>query len=681
MLLNRFIKKTIIFSLILSMAFSFSAVPINTNAQADNGSESGIEKTDCGWNLGCHVSASTKEITAKGLAYIAFAILSLVGLFFGLSGLILDFAFQYTVIEMSQNIAGVTSINIAWTALRDISNLFFIFVLLYIAIATILRLGNVNTKQLLVRLVIVALLINFSLFLTKVVIDASNVLAINFYNRATAECQIEEGEVAIHGEISKCFAHYLGVTSLYNSSETSKIDALAKDDNAFQKIFALGIGGSLLLTIGIFVFLAAAVLFVVRYAVLIILMILSPLAFLGFILPKTATQSGKWWRSLLGQAIFAPVYLIMTYVVLLMISDDKFLGLGENSDFASTFTSPEQTLKESAIAAVGGPGPGPVGVFVNFFIVIIFMIATIIIAKQFSSWSGNAAEKGTGMLNKFAGKATFGAAGFAGRRTLGAAGQWLSEREGLKDAAATSFLARTALRGGKAAAKASYDVRGSRVGELVKDSAGVDFGKAEGKGGFEKSVKDYAKSEKEFAEEVLGKRDESHKKVAPYVQVRESAKENLEREKEALKREENRLEQLEAGSAPKSEMEAQKSRIKTQTRAVKKQEAAVKKAEEAVEKVKLGRQREYAEELDRGRRTTVGIPKAVPFVGGKRVPVVPRTTRWFGFGPATYKSKKAAEEINKNVDKKSKGNTIDDVLDAIEKNQNKKGKDKDENKE
>ena len=70
-----------------------------------------------------------------------------------------------------------------WGLMRDITNMVFIFAMLYIAIATILQLGaGRNTKALIMNIVLVALFVNFSLFLAQVVIDGANLLAIEFYS-------------------------------------------------------------------------------------------------------------------------------------------------------------------------------------------------------------------------------------------------------------------------------------------------------------------------------------------------------------------------------------------------------------------------------------------------------------------------------------------------------------------
>src|SRR3989344_2456867 len=88
--------------------------------------------------------------------------------------------------------AQATFVGNAWAVVRDFSNIFFILVLLYVAIQTILGLGH-ETKKIIVKVVIMALLINFSMFFKKIVIDSSNILALVFYNKLDVDKDIDTG--------------------------------------------------------------------------------------------------------------------------------------------------------------------------------------------------------------------------------------------------------------------------------------------------------------------------------------------------------------------------------------------------------------------------------------------------------------------------------------------------------
>jgi hypothetical protein len=118
------------------------------------------------------------------LSWISGAIFSIVSIFLTISGKILDYTMEKTV---SGEFFNISAINTGWAVSRDVANLFFIFILLYIAIATILRLSSYGMKALLAKLVIIALLVNFSLVITKVIIDASNILAREFYSQLKVE--------------------------------------------------------------------------------------------------------------------------------------------------------------------------------------------------------------------------------------------------------------------------------------------------------------------------------------------------------------------------------------------------------------------------------------------------------------------------------------------------------------
>ena len=73
-----------------------------------------------------------------------------------------------------------------WTVVRDLANMTFIFILIFIALTIMFRAGTPGTIKTLATVVVVALLVNFSFFFTRVVIDAGNLLAVQFYNAIEA---------------------------------------------------------------------------------------------------------------------------------------------------------------------------------------------------------------------------------------------------------------------------------------------------------------------------------------------------------------------------------------------------------------------------------------------------------------------------------------------------------------
>ena len=101
----------------------------------------------------------------------------------GLAGELFNTSIQFSLTGKVFDADKNTMIKDGWTLVRDLLNLVFIFILLFAAISTILQYGNMDIKKILPSLIVVALLVNFSMMITKMVIDASHIFAWEFYNQ------------------------------------------------------------------------------------------------------------------------------------------------------------------------------------------------------------------------------------------------------------------------------------------------------------------------------------------------------------------------------------------------------------------------------------------------------------------------------------------------------------------
>ena len=109
----------------------------------------------------------------------------------------------------------------AWGVVRDLSNLFFILILLYIGIKMILGLGGHDVKKMVVQVIIMALLINFSMFFSKIIIDSANILALVFYDKIDV-CTEVSGQNMVNGQPKPC-VNYLPI------SDPAKTGIVEKD--------------------------------------------------------------------------------------------------------------------------------------------------------------------------------------------------------------------------------------------------------------------------------------------------------------------------------------------------------------------------------------------------------------------------------------------------------------------
>lgn len=291
--------------------------------------------------------------------------------------------FNKAIYESVQNFssyADLSSIKGAWSTIRNLTNIGFIFVLLYAAVGMTLRLSSFDSKKVVVRVIIVALLINFSAFFTRALIDASNLLANQFYQ------QVGNGERTVFDspDISAAIVANIPIykrtvgTWINNSASTPETP---KSIGLWQT-FVETAGGSILLIITAFILFAGGFLFALRLVRLLFLLILSPLAYFFSVLPKTSEYSKKWWGIFWKDIIFAPVYIIMIFLVVKIITDNL-------------------TVKDQST-----------GSLIYFFIIITFMALTLVVANSLGA-------QGAGAMMKLGKKLKGGTTGFLGRHTLG----------------------------------------------------------------------------------------------------------------------------------------------------------------------------------------------------------------------------------------------------------------------
>ncbi|MDP7366353.1 MAG: hypothetical protein QGH83_03745, partial [Candidatus Pacebacteria bacterium] len=429
------------------------------------------------------------------LAWAGETTLEFFGFIVGISGSLLNVAVDETVLKMGKNIGekGIGPVvEKGWKVFRDLANIIIIFALLFIGIATILRLENYGVKKLLGTLIIVALLINFSLFFTRVIIDSSNLLAVQFYNKvesSQAHLEGKEGNFLTGWSgFSDSYMQALKLSTLYSKNDFSDITQGLNT----RDIFLITTFGSILFLVSAFTFLAGAFLLVIRYVALIFLMILSPLAFVGMILPKTQKLAGQWWSELFKYAFFAPIFFLLSWFVIEIINSSAFqnsIGLfGDNRDEFSALTAVD-TFQ------------GSIPLVLNFVIVIVFVIASLIIAQKLGlygsdavmKWGGSARKWGQGVV----GGATFGMGGRILRNTAGRGASKWADSEGLKTKAAKGGIfgtfARTRLRGLRGVAGSSFDARATKAG------GAIGLGKSIGKGGYQEKLKQQVKSQEKFA--------------------------------------------------------------------------------------------------------------------------------------------------------------------------------------
>jgi hypothetical protein len=282
-----------------------------------------------------------------------------------LAGSLLNFSINLTM-HIKEFVNATPAIYTVWKAIRDISGMFIIFALLYSAIRMIIGMGA--KADLIKNIVIAGVLINFSFFITGLAIDVSNVVSIQLYN-AIAPAQnlniaadAKNGVLGSYldssskdGGLSTIFMQSLGVTRLYNPSgglnATGKTVANTSGSSGWTaplKIIIISITSIIIMITATLSFFLAALAFIVRFVILLFLLAFSPILFASHVVPEIDKYAGDWKKMLKSQLVFMPVYLLLMYFALSVLTSSSIFKNG----YAGALTSGGGFLGDLMVLAV-----------------------------------------------------------------------------------------------------------------------------------------------------------------------------------------------------------------------------------------------------------------------------------------------------------------------------------------
>ena len=343
-----------------------------------------------------------------GIAAILGTLINGISTFFlSMAGLLFDQAINYSITNFGDTLNGnvMTSINMVWSVFRDLSNIIIIGMFVFVGFATILGNHTYNIKQFAIKICVVAVLINFSLFFTKAVIDVSNFVAYQFF-KGTSSLQVQ---LQANGTEKKTG---IGIASRLMTSVGATGGLAGSTTGSGTKQIWDNVGsnfvGVLVTIMGLFAFtlLATVILFygvfqlIYRIVMLIILMAVSSLATVAFLIPKFKTYQEQWLSALFQQAIFAPLLMMMLWAITAI--SDALVGNVNRS----------MTLSK-AMTDLTDPGAG--AVLINYFVICGLLFGAIKLASSLSAKSDSLLFGIGGWLNKLNASGRM----VAGARTLG----------------------------------------------------------------------------------------------------------------------------------------------------------------------------------------------------------------------------------------------------------------------
>lgn len=257
----------------------------------------------------------------------------------------------------------------AWGVVRDLSNMFFIVILMFIAFGTLFRIENYSWKKLLPKMVMAAILVNFSRAIVGVIVDISQIIMLTFVEAIKP-------------------AAVQGFVTAFQLDKLVRVDATpgaALDEQAATEagvLISLILAG-VMLSVMVIVQCVYIVVIIGRAAFIWFLTVLSPLAFTMMVLPATEKYFKTWFEMLGRYASVGP--MVMFYLWLAMYIAAKTGGqLADSSIPLEGFESPGVAVQGSTSAIVQD------GTYI-----VSFTIATMMLLAGLKMAQDNASELGS----------------------------------------------------------------------------------------------------------------------------------------------------------------------------------------------------------------------------------------------------------------------------------------------
>ncbi len=244
-----------------------------------------------------HAAMGITDRILMWVTYPFFMILSLLGkLLVVLINIMLAFV-QFN------NFVDTTAVQKGWVVVRDMCNVFLVLILLAISWGTVLRIESYHYKRTLPKFIIMAFLLNFSKTIAGFFIDLCQVIMNTFTSRFA-------DAAAANLTTSS------GLQKVLMFAQETDTGAIASVGEAFAAV-ALGIF--------LLLFMIGAVLMIIfillgRIIVLWILVVLSPLAYLGEMISPLKKAATQWWSTFGNYVTVGPIIAFYLWLAMAVMA-------------------------------------------------------------------------------------------------------------------------------------------------------------------------------------------------------------------------------------------------------------------------------------------------------------------------------------------------------------------------
>ncbi len=252
------------------------------------------------------------DIASNVVGWIVYVITYIISAIFGFLVSILVYIISF-ILQISVNVVNSPAVQSGESVTLAIANLGFVLAIIIIALATILRQETYGVKQILWKLVVAAILVNFSLPIAGVIIGFSNSFSTYFMKALPGGGGAAGFADALAGAFSP-HRPFLDIQLDPNATATSVgVDAGATLASIVTPLYGL-VFALAMLTVTIITLATLVAMLLIRYITLSILLILMPLVWLLWIFPAFSSHFSKWWSEFLRWTFFAPIVIFFLYL-------------------------------------------------------------------------------------------------------------------------------------------------------------------------------------------------------------------------------------------------------------------------------------------------------------------------------------------------------------------------------
>lgn len=288
-------------------------------------------------------------------------------------------------LQFNDNVVNMPAVQAGFGVTLAIANLGFVLAIIVIAIATILRSQTYGVKQLLGKLIVAAIVVNFSLVIAGAILGFSSSLTRYFiqgsipFNGPAPVLSLSAGAdyVRFVNNITQAF----GPQGAYGPPSLSQIQRTCTDENprtyqAWLCTTSVGVSTALLnkwlpggflsqiiasafsiifLLIVFIMFLVITGMLLIRFVWIAILLITAPLVWLLWIFPNTKSHFTKWWSHFIRWAFFPPIVVFFLYLAILTTTKTNrpYLDANSISPGANSKDLPESAIMVALKDALG----------------------------------------------------------------------------------------------------------------------------------------------------------------------------------------------------------------------------------------------------------------------------------------------------------------------------------------